>query len=61
MRYEKSYAQSYPFDRLEEGMLQPEMVLETVDIIKVAIKKGVLVNLIINYRAGGNVYCSPTD
>jgi hypothetical protein len=35
-------------------MLRPEMVLETVDIIKGAIEKGVLVNLIINNRAGGN-------
>ena len=43
-----------PFDRLVEGMLQPEMVLETVDIIKGAIEKGVLVNMVINSRAGGN-------
>ena len=35
-------------------MIAPEMVLETVDIIKGAIEKGVLVNLIINNRAGGN-------
>ena len=45
---------AYPFDRLVEGMLQPEMVLETVEIVKDAIEKGVLVNLIINNRAGGN-------
>jgi Protein of unknown function DUF72 len=54
MRYEDSYVRAYPFDRLVDGMLQPEMVLETVDIIKGAIEKGVLVNLIINKRAGGN-------
>ena len=35
-------------------MLQPEMVLETVEIVKGAIEKGVLVNLIINNRSGGN-------
>ena len=39
---------------LVEGMLQPEMVRETVEILKTAIEKGVLVNLIINNRAGGN-------
>jgi hypothetical protein len=41
-------------DHLVEGMMQPEMVLDTVEIIKGAIEKGVLVNLIINNRAGGN-------
>jgi hypothetical protein len=30
------------------------MVLETVEIVKTAIEKGELVNLIINNRAGGN-------
>ena len=54
MRYEDSYVKAYPFDKLVEGMLQPEMVLETVEILKGAIEKGVLVNLIINNRAGGN-------
>lgn len=54
MRYEDSYVMAYPFDRLVEGMLQPEMVLETVEIVNGAIEKGVLVNLIINNRAGGN-------
>jgi hypothetical protein len=54
MGYEDSYAKAYPFDKLVEGMMQPEMILETVEIIKGAIEKGVLVNLIINNRAGGN-------
>jgi hypothetical protein len=54
MRYDDSYEKAYPFDRLIEGMMQPEMVLDTVEIIKGAIEKGVLVNLIINNRAGGN-------
>jgi Protein of unknown function DUF72 len=54
MRYEDSYVRAYPFDKLVEGMLQPEMVLETVDIVKAAIEKGMLVNLIVNNRAGGN-------
>jgi uncharacterized protein YecE (DUF72 family) len=54
MRYENAYAKAYPFDKLVEGMMAPEMVLETVEILKAAIEKGVLVNLIINNRAGGN-------
>jgi uncharacterized protein YecE (DUF72 family) len=54
MRYEDSYVRAYPFDRLVEGMLQPEMVLETLEILRTAIEKGVLANLIINNRAGGN-------
>jgi hypothetical protein len=37
-----------------EEMMQPEMVLDTVEIINGAIEKGVLVNLIINNRAGGD-------
>jgi hypothetical protein len=35
-------------------VLQPEMVWETVAIVKGAREQGVLVNLIINNRAGGN-------
>ncbi len=30
------------------------MILETVEIVKTAIEKGMLVNLSINNRAGGN-------
>jgi len=54
MRYEDAYAKAHPFDKMVEGMMQPEMVLETVEIVKTAIEKGELVNLIINNRAGGN-------
>ena len=54
MRYETAYAKAYPFDKIVEGMLQPEMILETVEIVKGAVEKGVLVNLIVNNRAGGN-------
>jgi uncharacterized protein YecE (DUF72 family) len=54
MRYEEAYAKAHPFDKLVEGMMAPEMVLETAEIVKTAIEKGMLVNLIINNRAGGN-------
>lgn len=54
MRYEDSFEKAYPFDKLVDGMLQPEMVLETVEILRTAVEKGVLVNVFINNRAGGN-------
>jgi uncharacterized protein YecE (DUF72 family) len=54
MRYEDSYIKAYPFDKLVEGMVQPEMILETVDLMWQAVNQGVLVNVIINNRAGGN-------
>ena len=54
MRYEDSYIQAYPFDRLVEGMVQPEMILETVDLMMQAVNQGVVANVIINNRAGGN-------
>jgi hypothetical protein len=54
MRYEDAYAKAHPFDKMVEGMMAPEMILETVEIIRGAIEKDVLVNLIINNRAGGN-------
>jgi uncharacterized protein YecE (DUF72 family) len=54
MRYADSYLKAHPFDRLIEGMLQPEMVLETVEIMRQAVEKGITVNVIVNNRAGGN-------
>jgi uncharacterized protein YecE (DUF72 family) len=54
MRYEDSYIQAYPFNKLIEGMLQPEMILDTVDLMEQAVSQGVLVNVIIDNRAGGN-------
>ena len=54
MSYEESYAKAFPFDRLIPGMLEPEMIEDTVKIVNEAIKDKVQVNLIINNRAGGN-------
>jgi uncharacterized protein YecE (DUF72 family) len=54
MRYDESYIRAYPFDKLVEGMVQPEMILETVDLMWQAVNQEVLVNVIINNRAGGN-------
>jgi hypothetical protein len=34
MRCDESYVRAYPFDKLVDGMLEPEMVLEPVEIVK---------------------------
>jgi hypothetical protein len=59
MQHEDSYVRAYPVDKLVDEVLQLDMVLETVDITKGAIEKGVLINLIINNRVGGNAPLIP--
>jgi hypothetical protein len=54
MSYEESYAKAFPFDKMVRGILDPEMIEDTVKIVKEAIKDKIQVNLIINNRAGGN-------
>jgi uncharacterized protein YecE (DUF72 family) len=54
LRYEDAYAQAYPFDKLVEGMLSPDMLSDTVWLMRQAMEKGFSVNIIINNRAGGN-------
>ena len=54
MRYEVAYAKAHPFDKLVEGMLQREMVVETADLMRKAIEKDVETSVLINNRAGGN-------
>ena len=54
MSYEESYAQAFPFDKMVPGMLDPEMIEDTVKIVNEATKDKVRANLIINNRAGGN-------
>jgi hypothetical protein len=54
MSYEESYSNAFPFDKMVPGMLDPEMIEDTVKIMNEAIKDKVQVNLIINNRAGGN-------
>jgi hypothetical protein len=52
--YEESYAKAFPFDKMVSGMLDPEMIEDTIRIVNEAIKDKIRVNLIINNRAGGN-------
>jgi hypothetical protein len=54
MSYEESYAKAFPFDKIMKGMLDPEMIEDSIKIVNEVIKDKVRVNLIINNRAGGN-------
>jgi len=54
MSYEESYVKAFPFEKLVSGMLDPEMIEDTVKIVNEAVKGKIRVNLIINNRAGGN-------
>jgi hypothetical protein len=54
LRYEDAYAKAHPFEKLVEGMMQPDMVRETAEIMRITIQDNVEPNIIINNRAGGN-------
>jgi len=54
MRYEEAYAKAHPFDRLVEGMVSPQMVEDTVELIGQAVQQKARINVIVNNRAGGN-------
>jgi hypothetical protein len=54
MRYEAAYGMAFPFDKMVDGMMQAEMIPETVALMRAAIERAVTMNVIINNRAGGN-------
>ena len=54
MSYEDSYAKAFPFDKMIDGMLNPQMIEDTVQLIKEAIRREKRIAIIINNRAGGN-------
>jgi uncharacterized protein YecE (DUF72 family) len=54
MNYEDSYAKAFPFDKMVDGMMNPEMIDDTIEIIMEGIRRRKKMNLIINNRAGGN-------
>ena len=54
MSYEETFAKAFPFDKMVSGMLDPEMIEDTVKSVNEATKGKIQVNLIINNRAGGN-------
>jgi hypothetical protein len=54
MRYEEAYIKAYPFNKMIDGMMSPQMIEEAVEIMLTAIGEGVCINVVINNRAGGN-------
>ena len=54
MKYADSYRQAFPFDKMINGMMAPQMIPDTLEIMRAGIKEGVFVNVIVNNRAGGN-------
>lgn len=54
MRYEDAYAKAFPFDRMVDGLFQPGLVEETVQLVHLGIDQGVTMNILVNNRAGGN-------
>jgi uncharacterized protein YecE (DUF72 family) len=54
MSYEDSYAKAFPFDKMVDGMMNPEMIDDAINIIMEGIRRRKRMNLIINNRAGGN-------
>ena len=54
MSYEDSYAKAFPFDKMVDRMMNPEMIDGAVEIIMGGIRQRKRMNIIINNRAGGN-------
>jgi uncharacterized protein YecE (DUF72 family) len=54
MKYEDSYAKAFPFDKLVDGMLNPQMIDDTIQLVNEVIKRERAIAIIINNRAGGN-------
>jgi uncharacterized protein YecE (DUF72 family) len=54
MRYDEAYVRAHPFNRLIDGMMSPQMIEDTVEIMGEAIDRGVDIDVIVNNRAGGN-------
>ena len=54
MSYEDSYAKAFPFNEMVDGMINPEMIDDSIEIIMEGVRRRKRMNLIINNRAGGN-------
>ena len=54
MSYEDSYVKAFPFNKMVDGMLDPEMLEDILPIVNEAVEDKYRVNLIINNRVGGN-------
>jgi hypothetical protein len=54
MSYEESYAKAFPFDKMVNGMIGPEMIEDILPMVNEAVGDKYRVNLIVNNRPGGN-------
>jgi uncharacterized protein YecE (DUF72 family) len=54
MSYQDSYAKAFPFNEMVDGMINPEMIDDTIEIVMEGVRRRKRMNLIINNRAGGN-------
>lgn len=54
MSYEEVYAKAFPFSRVVDGMLDPEMIDGAARILNEATKNRFQVNIIISNQIGGN-------
>ena len=54
MRYQEAYAKAHPFNSIVDGMLDPLMIEQTVDIMNAAVQEDVQISVVVNNRAGGN-------
>lgn len=52
--YAQTYAEAFPFSRLVEGMMSPDMIDDTVEIIRGEVRAGRRILILVNNRAGGN-------
>jgi uncharacterized protein YecE (DUF72 family) len=52
--YALSYDAAFPFSGLVAGMMSPDMVEDTVEIVRGEVKAGRRIYLIVNNRSGGN-------
>jgi uncharacterized protein YecE (DUF72 family) len=52
--YEESYMRTFPFDRMIDGMMNPQMIDDAGTLIQEGIKQGKTMIVIVNNRAGGN-------
>ena len=54
VRYDETYRKAFPFDKMVDGMLDPQMVEDSVDIMEAGVQQRIQIDIIINNRAGGN-------
>jgi hypothetical protein len=54
VRYADAYARAFSFDKLVDGMVPPEMIQDTVEIMHKGVDENIETSILVNNRAGGN-------